>query len=440
MKYLAALMAWGVFVVAVLLYLPAPAAAGGVIGFGPGTCTPAELASKIAGGGQFTFNCGGPATIVLTGTLDIAHDTTLDGGGVITISGGGQYEVFNPSSGGLALNNLTVADGSGGEGGGIFIDTEDWLTLVNTNFVGNQASFNGGAIRATGPMTITGGLFYSNTASDGGGAIYSAGIVTISGATFLSNTATLGGGAIFNDLPGQLTIQTSTLQGNTATNGRGGAIWNAFHLILNQDTLANNSAPFGGGLADDIGSSANVFNSTFTHNTAFGGGGLVMSASVTISNSTFSANSSTFGGGGALVQAGTLQLHNSTFYTNTAGGAHAIQNAGGVVTVENSIVAGSAGGNCSGVFNSLGYNIEDGTDCMFILNTDFQLTNPQLGPLADNGGPTQTHALLPISLAIKHGKITDCPVTDQRGFLRVGGCDAGAFQVVYRVLEPLVRK
>jgi predicted outer membrane repeat protein len=272
-----------------------------------------------------------------------------------------------------------------------------------------------------------------------GGAIYERALANVTGAAFLSNTAEGGGGAIFNDSPGNLSIQTSTLQGNSTSNGRGGAIWNAASLIVNQDTLAYNSAYYGGGLADDIGGVAEVLNSTFVHNSAFGGGGLALSGTVNISNTTFSANSA-FGGGGTLVQAGTLLVLNSTFYTNTAVGAHAIQNPGGVVDVENSIVAGHQGGNCSGVFSSLGYNIEDGTDCMFNDNTDFQFTDPHLLPLADNGGPTQTHALLPISLAIKHGKVADCPVTDQRGYLRLGGCDAGAFQVVYRVLEPLITR
>src|SRR5215470_6957134 len=134
MKYLAVLAAWGIFVVAVLLSLPVPAAADGVIT----TCTPAGLASEIAAGGHFSFNCGGPATIVLTGTLDVLHDTTLDGGGVITISGGGSWHVFYVEAGaGLTLNNLTVADGSGGSGAGTYVFTGGRLTLSNTNFVGN---------------------------------------------------------------------------------------------------------------------------------------------------------------------------------------------------------------------------------------------------------------------------------------------------------------
>ena len=172
MKYLGLLAAWGVFVVAVLLSLPAPAAAGGVIGSGPGTCTPAVLNDTIAGGGHYSFNCGGPATIVLTGTLDITRDTILDGGGVITISGGNNWHVFYVEGGaGLTLNNLTVADGHGGSGAGIYAFSNGRLTLLNTNFVGNQATFLGGAIESNGPLTITGGLFYSNTANLDGGAI-----------------------------------------------------------------------------------------------------------------------------------------------------------------------------------------------------------------------------------------------------------------------------
>jgi predicted outer membrane repeat protein len=161
---------------------------------------------------------------------------------------------------------------------------------------------------------------------------------------------------------------------------------------------------------------------------------------VSMWNITFSANSAS-AGGGALVVGGSVSVDDSTFYGHSGVfGGSAIDRGGGMVYVENSILAGYAGNNCFGGITSLGHNIEDGGDCMLNATGDMTTTNPLLGPLADNGGPTKTHALLPGSPAIKHGKISDCQPADQRGYLRVGGCDIGAFQVVYRVLDPLLRK
>jgi len=441
MKYLAMLAAWGVFVVAVLLSLPAPAAAGGVIGSGPGTCTPAELSAKIAGGGLYSFNCGpGPVTIVLTGTLDLSRDTTLDGGGVITISGGHNWHVFYVETGtGLTLKNLTVADGRGGSGAGIYVFSDGRLTLVNTNFVGNQASFIGGAIVSNGPLTITGGLFYSNTANLNGGALDNDALAKISGATFLSNTSGTRGGAIDNLSSGILEVVLSRLQGNIAQ-GPGGAIYNLGILSLAQDTLANNSAQagsLGGGLAD-FGTFADINSSTFVNNIAFGGGGVVLSdTQVYLEDTTFSANSS-LGGAGALIETGQVHIDNITFYQNIGFAGAAIDVSGGQVFVENSILAGNPSSNCSGVLTSQGYNIDDGHSCMLSATGDMTTTNPLLGPLADNGGPTLTHALLPGSPAIHHGNRPYCQGLDQRGYVRGTYCDIGAFQVVFRVLAPLL--
>jgi predicted outer membrane repeat protein len=267
-------------------------------GSGPGTCTSTELNAKLAGGGQFTFNCGpGPVTIAITSTPFITRDTTLDGGGVITISGGTTEQVFAVEGAGLTLNNLTVADGYRlGDGGAIYVYANARLTLVNTNFVGNHAQTVGGAILTDGQLTITGGLFYSNMANLSGGVIYNTGRAYIAGATFLSNTSGSGGGAIENaylSVQSQMSINSSTLQGNISQ-GPGGAIHNLAGLTLEDDTLANNAAQgftTGGGLAD-FDTSGDVYASTFSGNNAFGGAGMVISDSQSfIHESTFSANS-----------------------------------------------------------------------------------------------------------------------------------------------------
>src|SRR5258707_14486538 len=82
------LSAWGLVVVIILCLLPVPAAAGGVVGTGLGTCTEAALDTALAGGGLITFNCGGvPAVIVVNSQKDITQNTTLDGGNRINLNG-----------------------------------------------------------------------------------------------------------------------------------------------------------------------------------------------------------------------------------------------------------------------------------------------------------------------------------------------------------------
>jgi predicted outer membrane repeat protein len=169
------------------------------------------------------------------------------------------------------------------------------------------------------------------------------------------------------------------------------------------------------------------------------GGGVrgVQSGDVKVANSTFSANTAATGGGLDLLQSGTT-VSNSTFSGNSAttlgGGIH-IENT--TLTLANTIVAMSpSGGNCAGGIINGGNNLDSGSTCGW--STQFQsmsTTDPLMGPLADNGGPTQTHALIDGSPAINRGDPTVCsasPVSgvDQRGVARPQGirCDIGAFE------------
>ncbi len=167
-------------------------------------------------------------------------------------------------------------------------------------------------------------------------------------------------------------------------------------------------------------------------------------------NSTFSGNVSTAWHGGAIFHTdGQLTVTNSTFTGNSAPGGTA---AGIVVatfgapanmTVTNTILADNVGGVACAIhtefdgagpatITSGGHNIDDDGSCNLTAAGDQPNTNPQLGPLADNGGPTLTHALGAGSPAIDTADAGACPATDQRGIARPqgGGCDIGAFEVV----------
>jgi hypothetical protein len=208
-----------------------------------------------------------------------------------------------------------------------------------------------------------------------------------------------------------------------------------------------------------------INNSTISGNSAVnpgsGGGGILNEgangyAMLTITDSTISGNSATTDGGGGIYNDGsssgsaTLTINNSTLSGNsveTGGFGGGIFNYGvsGIATLslEDTILnAGGSGANIansSGTVTSLGYNLSSDDASTYLNQTgDQNSTNPMLAPLADNGGPTFTHALLPGSPAINAGdpNFTPPPLFDQRGpgFSRVvnGRIDIGAFEVQVR--------
>jgi hypothetical protein len=180
-----------------------------------------------------------------------------------------------------------------------------------------------------------------------------------------------------------------------------------------------------------------ITNSTVSGNTVrYVGGGISNGGTMTITNSTVSGNSAGYGGG--ISNGGTMTITNSTVSGNSAGYGGGISNSG-TLTLTNTLVDND----CAGITASGGGNIESpGDTCGFDQSTDqVNVTTEQLalGPLQDNGGPTETHALLPGSIAIDKIPEVDCVdadaaplTTDQRGQPRpeIGGtmCDVGAFE------------
>ncbi len=260
-----------------------------------------------------------------------------------------------------------------------------------------------------------------------------------------------------------LTLQNITITGgNVAPANGGGVLVNGGStLILNNAVITANSANRGGGVYSD-GGALTINNSTFSNNQALGdlGGGIyARNVTVTnITNSTFSGNTApTNGGGLATVVNSTTNITNSTFSGNggaaaaavfhAAGGATNINystiafnlgaelgNGGGaVININNSIVGDTVGAaNCVGAITSQNFNIDSGNTCGFAQPNDVVNTDPLLGALGNNGGPTQTHALLAGSPAIDTANNVGCPATDQRGTARPqppgGVCDRGAYE------------
>jgi hypothetical protein len=202
----------------------------------------------------------------------------------------------------------------------------------------------------------------------------------------------------------------------------------------------------GGGI--QVSASFTLSNSTVTANVADGsGGGIYINTTpadtASLTNVTIAGNSATADGGGLVSDAATTTLTNVTVTANTAdsdSGGTAGQGGGvnefsGLLQLKNSIVAGNTdtGGqtpDCDGGPTSLGGNVMGNTvGCGFSLTTgDVATTAPKLGALANNGGPTNTVALLKGSPALN--RASGAPSTDQRGATRSGKADSGAYERV----------
>jgi hypothetical protein len=321
--------------------------------------------------------------IGLTSAITISQSQTLQGPGAATlsISGGAATQLFVISST-VSLSGLTF---TGGAHAG--------------------ATSNGGAIDNEDTLTVTNCAFTSNTAGQYGGAVFNAGTLTVASSTFTSNTAYGEGGGLFNDVLGTMTITGSTFTTNNAPNGAG---------ILNDGTL-------------------DLRGSTLTGNTAANeGGGIFDDGTLTVINSTFTGNSGT---GAALAESGAATL---LYVTASANAAVALLQTGGTATVglQNSLIAANTGGDLSGTFTSLGYNMFGTTTGGTItLGTgDVIQPAPGLDPLGNYGGLTQTMLPATTSPAVNVIPTASCGkvVVDERGLPRPGvaggNCTIGAVE------------
>ena len=385
------------------------------------------------------------AILTLTNSTVTANSSAGGkGGGVVN-------DAFDHGSASLVIDSCTISNNSalcaGGfcpNGGGISnigfgTPIPATVTITNSIITGNSAGFAGGAIDNSGIATVSNSTLSGNTAGAHGGAIYSAAPLTVTNCTLSSNSAFSGqGGGIFSEAAGAPTITNSTISGNSSMQSGGGIM-----------SLARNPGPL------------TVSNSTISGNSYSqsdqGGGGIANFGDAIVSNSTISGNSGPNVGGGIVNLSFSLTVTNCTFSGNSASGNNgngggAIFNwTGGTTQIGDTVLnAGAAGGtlfNNSGAITSLGYNLASDNGGGFLTASGDQInTNPILGPLQDNGGPTFTQALLPGSPAIDTGdpNFMPPPDFDQRGagFPRVvdGRIDIGAFEVQGITLSGAGRK
>jgi predicted outer membrane repeat protein len=411
----------------VLLSLPAVPAHADVITVtntndsGPGSLR--QALSIVNDGDTIDFAVTGTITLT-TGELPVNDSITISGPGAanLAVNGNLMSRVFHIGSGKtVIISDLTIANGFiafGDSGGGIYNDHAT-LTINACAMSGNSGGSGGGAAYNDGTfgsatLTVTDSVFTSNSGFDGG-AIFSNGF---SGDTTVNIERTT------------ITANSGDEAGGIYSVGGGGQAGSAT-LHISDSTFSNNS-------------------STLTAGAVYSNGSGSGTATLQISNSTFSSNSATNLNGGAIYNDGangnaTAQVKNSTFSGNTAGDTGGgIFNAGssGIAIVEigdTVLNAGAAGANIAneaGTVTSHGYNISSDNGGGYLNGPGDQVnTNPMLGPLQNNGGPTFTHALLPGSPAIDTGDpgFTPPPLYDQRGlgYPRVvnGRIDKGSFEV-----------
>ena len=355
-----------------------------------------------------------------------------------TITGAGLSGIFTVAGGasvtleGTASEPLTITGGdAANDGGGI--DNSGTLTLYNVDLTGNTATFGGGLANEAGAtLSAIDSDFTANTGTGSGGGIANMGNATFLHDDIMSNAAASGGG-IWNSITGTLSILgpngslggDTTIADNSATVGGGGGIDNSGSVTIGDSTLLGNSAALaGGGIFDELAGSFTGTNITLANNAATSGGGIATAGTLVLINGTIAYNtaSGTGTGGGLSISTGGIgTLFNTIVAKNT-----------NLTTSKASDIGLSGTGTLSPV--SADNLVGTGGAGTLVNKNNGNLTgvsSPGLASgLADNGGPTETIALIAGSPAIDAGIASisgqTIPTTDQRGAVRgPAGLDAG---------------
>ncbi|MCJ7823792.1 MAG: hypothetical protein MUP44_02730, partial [Anaerolineales bacterium] len=415
----------------------------------------ADNYSKISGG----------AIVVVGSSLTITNSTFTSN--LIVREGGG-----GGSGGAVAVHEGTLMTVTGSEftdnlateGGAIYVFKTS-SAIADSTFTGNEADGHGGGAVASeaSELIIADSEFTSNYGGICCGAIefngsyfdgYSMTLFdvdfTITGSTFTENEAYEWSGAISLTNAANLTIIDSTFDGNQAasrssfyTEGLGGAIQIrevvedvTTKVSINESTFSRNRADEGSAIYDSAGSRISIESSTFADNIGdYGPGDILSDGNLNIINSTFSGNSGDCSRwddgacGVAIHSTGSAAIIYSTIVNNSgpSSGA-AVFSQGKGIKINGSIIANNIGGDCGssagGSIGSSSASLDSDGSCLAPITAD-----PLVHPLADNGGPTFTHALLPGSPAYD-AALGACPATDQRGVTRpyATACDLGAYE------------
>lgn len=453
-----------------------------VVGDGtPSSCTEqalhdaVEVLDGVEGGGTLTFACGGEHTIELTRSVFVGVTMIIDGGDEVTLSGAGAVRVIELDNYvDFVVQRLTIRDGfvpAGAEnesGAGLLHPWFGTLLAIDVTFDNNHSAsqdhdVGGGAIYAGGltEAVISGCTFTNNSGSTGGGILSRSTNLRVVDTVFYNNSATTwaesgqygnGGGLYIDrmwlDDPIDFVICGSVFDSNHAQVH--GSAFFSYNLegsraVFDRCTFRNNDmagSPGGGtGSVYHEGVPLVLLSSTFSGNsTGNHAGGLFLGGGTDaqITGCTFANNSTPGNAGGLWAGNGNVGVNHCTFSNNDADYGPAIfKGSSGTVTLTDVIMSSNTTANefsavaCHETFNDGGGNIQwpevknNGNPDTPCADTVL-FADPELEPLADNGGATETMALPASSPAIDLG--ADCSGFDQRGTPRVDPCDSGAYE------------
>lgn len=377
-----------------------------------------------------------PPPVVLDASVPTAVVRFARMGGGIAIGAGAEIQVVDSTAtegeeedgggcgggGGGGANGCAGPEGHGGPGESESGATIQMVTLSDVQVIDNTSGGEGGGIYNTGPITLDHVSIAGNQSESNGGGMYNDAVMLMTDSEIGTPTApnsAVNGGGLFETGFHTSQIERSAFIGNSASSGGGIAGRRMVLEVISRSTIADNTATDGGGGIMTNGR-VELINDTVADNTV---SGKVGKAGAGLSG--FGPASALPAGGGA--NAANFSLVNTIVANNVyAGSAPTLLNCGG-----------KGEGDPAARFYSMGHNIEDGSSCGLTAAGDESNVNPQLGALADNGGPTLTMALQSGSAAIDAGDSTQCPNDDQRGQIgRADGnvdgvfqCDIGAYEL-----------
>ncbi len=427
---------------------------------------------------------GNPGAQLQNANVTMNGMTLRDGNGTSSIESGNGGAIYAFLAANLTLNSMVLRNNvvtAVANAGAIFSNGSRNVVINNCLITENSAYGGGGMVIGNENQTFTmrNTIVSNNTASsaDVGGISISRGTIVIANCEITGNVAarSIGGMDVYQ---ARMDITDTVISGNEGTTGGPGGLSfeNTSVVNLRRVTISDNSTTSGGGGMSfrNIGEAVNIVDSTISNNTVTGnsgssnadGGGVFIggesNSPTRITNTTISGNTAGIRGGGIYNFSHGLEVINSTVVNNVvlaSAGGTSPSGGGGIYDgelgrsgafgfrfkLQNSIIAGNTaatGPDIFSGFDSAGYNIIGNTANTnnSVSNTGDQFNvNPQVGALANNGGPTLTHALLTGSPAIDKGKSADV-LTDQRGLARPynnpavpsasggDGSDIGAFE------------
>ena len=441
---------------AIVSHNHAHASGGGIWNAGDGEMilNDSSVSNNFAGDAGGGINSAGQTALEITDGI-FTHNQSVGVGGAVNSEGERATRIVNTIfahnlSGAIPLIEIEFNEfgqplpGEGG-GGGFHSDGGGAIEIIDCLFEHNFCNGDGGAIalHGFGAVSVTDTMIRNNEAhgeeeeGNGGGVENSAGRVIFTRVTISHNEAFTDGGGVNNTSSGEFLIFDCTFDHNIAANGGGLANLSdstlevrgtLFYANTARHNPAHEHSGHGGGIYSMSDGHSWVENNTISFNVAHSrGGGLYHEAdgNLEVSHTTIWRNAAPMGGGIAILETDSPEPKVPPD-TNTA------------IVVFNSIVGGSLqGGSCDAAIKSYGGNIDTGSTCYFVGIRDLWNTDPELDAIADNGGPTMTHALRGNSPAIDHA-VGVSPLVDQRGVSRPlnGKSDSGAYEYEGPFLPP----